>query len=240
MKKRPAPKKHPVHEPHLLHRIGWVRAAVLGANDGIISTASLLSGVAAGGASHDIIILSGLAGLVGGALSMATGEYISVSSQADIEEADLNREKIELAQHPEFEREELTQIYVKRGLKPDLAREVAKQLMEKDALGAHARDELGLTKIAKARPLQAALASAASFTLGASLPLGVAWFAPAAQEGWFVTGASLASLVLLGAISAHLAQVSFMRPVLRTLFWGALSMGATALIGHLFGVPTGG
>jgi len=223
---------HP--ETHLVHRIGWLRAAVLGANDGILSTASLISGVAAGGMPRSAILLAGLAGLVAGAASMATGEYVSVRSQADTEQADLAREKRELAHNDKYEREELAQIYVSRGLELPLAREVANQLMAHDALGAHARDELGISAITKPRPVQAALASAASFTCGALLPLLVAVISPQAFITWAVIAATLVSLALLGALSAKTGDVKILKPTLRVLLWGALSLGLTTLVGILF------
>lgn len=223
-------------ETHLVNRIGWLRAAVLGANDGILSTASLISGVAAGGMPRSAILLTGLAGLVAGAASMATGEYVSVSSQADTEQADLAREKRELAHNNKFEHEELAQIYVSRGLELSLAREVANQLMAHDALGAHARDELGMSEITAAKPVQAALASAASFTCGALLPLLVVLAAPPALITWSVIAATLVSLAILGALGAKTGGVKILRPTLRVLLWGALSLGLTTLVGVLFGL----
>ena len=229
-----APHANIHHEVHLVHRIGWLRATVLGANDGILSIASILSGVATGGMPRSAILLAGVAGLVAGATSMATGEYVSVSSQADTEKADLAREKRELLHNPKFEHEELAQIYVSRGLEPPLAREVASQLMAHDALGAHARDELGISKITTARPGQAALTSAASFTGGAFLPLLVAAVAPPELIVWAVTITSLMSLALLGALGAKTGGVRILKPTLRVLFWGIVSLGLAALTGVLF------
>jgi VIT1/CCC1 family predicted Fe2+/Mn2+ transporter len=222
-------------ETHLVNRIGWVRAAVLGANDGILSIASIVAGVAAGGAPHHQIILSGLAGLVAGATSMATGEYVSVSSQADIERADLKREKRELVFNRSYEEEELAQIYVERGLDVNLARQVAQQMMAHDALGAHARDELGISEIAVARPLQAAVSSAVSFSAGGILPLLTAVFSPEAYAVWAIPVVSLWALVLLGIVSAKTGGVRIPRPTLRILLWGAFSMAITASITHYFG-----
>jgi len=222
-------------EFHRASRIGWLRAAVLGANDGILSTSSLIVGVAAGHASHAQIILSGFAGLMAGAMSMAAGEFVSVSSQADIEKADLERESAELASQPSFEREELAQIYVRRGLDVELARRVAGQLMAHDALASHARDELGITEVAQARPLQAALASGATFSVGAGLPLAVAAFCPLATLVSTVSIASLLSLVVLGVIAARAGGASAVRGALRVGFWGAFAMASTALIGRAFG-----
>jgi VIT1/CCC1 family predicted Fe2+/Mn2+ transporter len=231
---RPSEKTHAPPEPHLVNRIGWLRAAVLGADDGILSIASILTGVAAGGAPRRAILLAGLAGLVAGATSMATGEYVSVSSQADTENADLAREKKELAYNPKYEQEELAQIYVTRGLELSLARQVAAQLTEHDALGAHARDELGISQIAVARPVQAALASAASFTCGAFLPLLTAMIAPPQYLIWSVVITSLSSLALLGALGAKTGGVKILMPTMRVLLWGALSMALTSLVGTLF------
>ena len=228
---------HP--ESHLVSRIGWLRAAVLGANDGIVSTASLIVGVAAAAAAPSEVLVAGTAGLVAGAMSMAAGEYVSVSSQADTERADLARERAELASRPDVETEELTQIYVDRGLSPDLARQVAVQLMERDALGAHARDELGISEVTSARPIQAALTSAATFAVGAALPLALVLLLP---PGRLVLGVSLASLVflaLLGAIGARAGGAPVLRATLRVTFWGALAMALTAAIGALFGTVVG-
>lgn len=225
-------------ERHRVERAGWLRAAVLGANDGIVSTASLVVGVASADAARGSVILAGIAGLVAGAMSMAAGEYVSVSSQSDTERADLERERKELETQPEFEREELTGIYERRGLDPALARQVADRLMAHDALGAHARDELGITEITTARPVQAALASAASFAVGAALPLATALLAPERRISWLVAGTSLLFLALLGGLSAATGGAPVGRAVLRVTFWGALAMAATAAIGALFGVST--
>jgi vacuolar iron transporter family protein len=222
-------------ESHLVSRIGWLRAAVLGANDGIISTASLILGVASAAASKSNVLLSGVAGLVAGAMSMAAGEYVSVSSQADTEHADLEREKRELSEDPKSEKEELAQIYVARGLKPGLARQVAQQLMAKDALGAHARDELGISEISTARPIQAALASAATFSVGAAGPLILALLSPSTWLLPVVSVGSLAFLALLGMIGAKTGGAEVFRPTIRVVFWGALAMGLTATIGAMVG-----
>jgi VIT1/CCC1 family predicted Fe2+/Mn2+ transporter len=222
-------------ERHRTAHIGWLRAAVLGANDGLISTSSLVVGVASAQAERGPVLLSALAGLVAGALSMAAGEYVSVSSQADTEQADLARERGELATQPEAEHRELAQIYQSRGLTPTLAAEVATQLMAHDALGAHARDELGLSEITLARPLQAALASAASFAAGAALPLLVVLLLPLAAVVPATIGASLVLLAALGALAARLGGARPGRGALRVTFWGAVAMGVTALIGRLFG-----
>ena len=223
-------------EFHRSHRIGWLRAAVLGANDGIVSTASLIIGVAAANSSHDTIILTGIAGLVSGAMSMAAGEYVSVSSQADTESADLAREREELATQPEHELEELTGIYIKRGLTHDLAKQVATQLTAHDALGAHARDELGITEAMNARPVQAALASAGTFAVGAVLPLAVAFFAPSTMLVPLIASMSLAFLALLGGLAAKAGGANIWLGTARVAFWGALAMAATAGVGSLFGV----
>lgn len=222
-------------EGHRTDRIGWLRAAVLGANDGIVSTASLLLGVAAAGSSHSAVLVSGIAGLVAGAMSMAAGEYVSVHSQADTENADLARERRELEEQPASELSELAGIYASRGVAPELAREVAAQLMKHDALGAHSRDELGLSGAASARPVQAAMASAASFSVGAGLPLAIAALVPGPGLGYAVGGASLACLALLGAVSARAGGASVPLAAWRVTFWGALAMGVTAAIGALFG-----
>jgi len=222
-------------ENHLVERIGWLRAAVLGANDGIISTASLILGVAFAAASRNDILLTGVAGLVAGAMSMAAGEYVSVSSQSDTEHADLAREKRELADDPVFEREELAQVYVARGVEQGLAREVASQLMAKDALGAHARDELGISAITTARPVQAALASAATFSVGAAAPLVLVLVSPANALIPIVSVGSLLFLSLLGAIGAKAGGAGLLRPTIRVTFWGAFAMGLTAGIGAVFG-----
>jgi VIT1/CCC1 family predicted Fe2+/Mn2+ transporter len=222
-------------ERHRTSRIGWLRAAVLGANDGIVSTASLVVGVAAAGATHRSVLATGIAGLVAGAMSMAAGEYVSVHSQADTETADLARERAELERDPVAEAAELTAIYVGRGIAPALAREVAQQLTAHDALGAHARDELGLSSTLTARPLQAAAASAASFAIGAALPLVVTALAPAQQLLWWVPGASLAFLVSLGVVAARIGGSSILLGAWRVTFWGALAMAITAGAGALFG-----
>jgi VIT1/CCC1 family predicted Fe2+/Mn2+ transporter len=225
----------PHRENHLVERIGWLRAAVLGANDGIISTASLILGVAAAAVSRNDILLTGVAGLVAGAMSMAAGEYVSVSSQSDTEHADLAREKRELADDPVFEREELAQVYVARGVEEGLAREVAKQLMVKDALGAHARDELGISAITTARPVQAALASAATFSVGAAAPLVLVLVSPSNALIPIVSVGSLLFLSLLGAIGAKAGGAGLLKPTIRVTFWGAFAMGLTAGIGAVFG-----
>jgi VIT1/CCC1 family predicted Fe2+/Mn2+ transporter len=222
-------------EHHAVERIGWLRAAVLGANDGIVSTASLIVGVAAAGTDRNAVLIAGAAGLVAGAMSMAAGEYVSVSSQRDAENADLAREKHELAHMPEHERQELTQIYIDRGLDPALARQVADQLTAKDALGAHARDELGISTLTEARPIQAAFASAISFSIGAALPLLVTWLAPMAGLELWVSGASLIYLALLGFLGAFAGGAKPLAPIVRVVFWGALAMAVTAGIGRLFG-----
>jgi VIT1/CCC1 family predicted Fe2+/Mn2+ transporter len=222
-------------ELHRTAHIGWLRAAVLGANDGLISTASLVVGVAASGTGRSAVLIAGVAGLVAGAMSMAAGEYVSVSSQADTERADLAREGRELAADPVAEREELAAIYVDRGLTPELARQVAVELMAKDALAAHARDELGLSAATAARPLQAAFASAASFAVGALLPVAVSALAPQALLARLVTASALVLLVLLGAVAARVGGAAMWRGALRVAFWGALAMGASALVGRLFG-----
>jgi VIT1/CCC1 family predicted Fe2+/Mn2+ transporter len=224
---------HP--ELHRTQHIGWLRAAVLGANDGLISTSSLVVGVAAANAERGPVLLAALAGLVAGALSMAAGEYVSVSSQSDTELADLEREKKELRESPEFERRELATIYESRGLTPDLALQVADQLMAKDALGAHARDELGLSDTTMARPIQAALSSAAAFALGAAPPVLLVVFVPLAMVSTSVTGVTIALLVGLGALAAQLGGAPLLRGAIRVTFWGAVAMGATALVGKLFG-----
>ncbi|CAN5446167.1 VIT family protein [soil metagenome] len=222
-------------ESHRAHRIGWLRASVLGANDGVVSVSSLVVGVAVGGASADLILLTGMAGLVAGALSMAAGEYISVQSQADTENADLDRERKELLEEPEKELEELTNIYVGRGLDQQLARQVALQLTEGDALSAHARDELGITEMLRARPVQAALASAAAFSIGASIPILAALFAPADRVAMITTGVTLVSLTALGSLAAWAGGATIWRGALRVTFWGAIAMAATAFVGRLFG-----
>lgn len=223
-------------EFHRSHRIGWLRAAVLGANDGIVSTASLIIGVAAAHATQDTILLTGVAGLVSGAMSMAAGEYVSVSSQADTENADLAREREELATQPEHELDELTGIYIGRGLTPELAKQVSVQLTAHDALAAHARDELGIIEAMNARPVQAALASAGTFALGAALPLLVAFVASSANTVPYVAGMSLAFLALLGGLAAKAGGANIWLGTARVAFWGALAMAATAGVGSLFGV----
>jgi VIT1/CCC1 family predicted Fe2+/Mn2+ transporter len=222
-------------ENHLVQRIGWLRAAVLGANDGIVSTASLIVGVAAAATAPGDVLIAGVAGLVAGAMSMAAGEYVSVSSQADTEKADLVREGAELAASPEFERDELTEIYVGRGVEPELAGRVADQLMSKGALAAHARDELGISDTTTARPLQAALTSAATFAVGAAMPLLMVVLAPAEWLVVAVSAASLVFLALLGAIGARAGGADIWRATVRVTFWGALAMALTAGIGRLFG-----
>lgn len=222
-------------ERHRTAHIGWLRAAVLGANDGLISTASLVVGVAASGTGRAAVLVAGVAGLVAGSMSMAAGEYVSVSSQADTENADLDRERRELAADPAAEHGELATIYVDRGLTPELAGEVASQLMSHDALGAHARDELGLSEITAARPLQAAMASAVTFALGAILPVIVAVLAPGAILTQLVMGSALVLLVILGALAASVGGAPMWRGALRVAFWGALAMGVSALVGRLFG-----
>ena len=229
------PQSHRHRERHFINRIGWIRAAVLGANDGIVSTASLIVGVAAAGATKANIIVAGVAGLVGGAMSMAAGEYVSVSSQSDAENADLAREKAELKTDPRFELQELTNIYVARGLESELAAQVAKQLMAKDALGAHARDEIGISDAFRANPIQAALASAASFAVGAALPLGVATFVSLQILIPSVAAASLAFLALLGVIAARTGGANELTGAARVTFWGAIAMAITAGAGALFG-----
>lgn len=220
---------------HRSHRIGWLRAAVLGANDGIVSTASLVIGVAAAASDHAAVMLAGVAGLFAGALSMAAGEYVSVSSQADTERADLELEKQHLASEPEYELQELAAIYEDRGLEPKLSVEVAKQLMAHDALGAHARDELGITEVMSARPLQAAVFSAVSFAAGAALPLAVAWLTSGSTLIWAVAAGSLVFLTMLGAIAAKAGGAPMLTGAARLLFWGAVAMAATAVVGRLFG-----
>lgn len=224
------------HEIHRAHRVGWLRAAVLGANDGIVSTASLIIGVAAANVPHESIILAGVAGLVAGAMSMAAGEYVSVSSQSDTENADLETEKRSLENNFDFEKKELAEIYVSRGLEPDLAMAVSEQLMAHDALGAHARDEIGIVASGAARPVQAALSSAATFTVGAALPLAVAWAIPGSQLIATVAAASLVFLALLGCLAASAGGASLIIGAIRVTFWGALAMALTAGVGRLFGV----
>jgi VIT1/CCC1 family predicted Fe2+/Mn2+ transporter len=222
-------------EKHRTQHIGWLRAAVLGANDGIVSTASLIVGVAAAHATRSDVLIAGVAGLVAGAMSMAAGEYVSVSSQSDTEEADLNRERRELAADGPFEHEELAAIYVTRGLEPGLAKQVAEQLMSKDALAAHARDELGISDTITARPIQAALTSAATFAVGAALPLLTVIVVSLTAIIPFVIGTSLVSLAILGALAANAGGAPVVAGAWRVTFWGALAMGLTAGVGALFG-----
>lgn len=222
-------------ERHRTQKIGWLRAAVLGANDGILSTASLIVGVAAASADRNAVLVAGLAGLVAGAMSMAAGEYVSVSSQSDTENADIERERKELEHNVDAEIAELAEIYISRGVEPELAEKVAIQLMEKDALGAHARDELGISEVVASNPVQAALASAASFAVGAALPLIVSFFAPVSMLVWLVSAASLLFLALLGAVAAKTGGSSVFKSAFRITFWGAVAMAATAIIGALFG-----
>jgi VIT1/CCC1 family predicted Fe2+/Mn2+ transporter len=226
-------------ERHRSARIGWLRASVLGANDGIVSTASLVVGVAAADAAPQDVLVAGVAGLVAGALSMAAGEYVSVSSQADTEQADLERERRELATEPQAEEDELTGIYLRRGLEPDLARKVAQQLTASGALAAHARDELGLTEALAARPLQAALASAASFAVGAGVPVFTILLAPGSAILPVVSGVSLLCLVGLGAMAARIGGAPTLVGAARVTIWGLLAMLATAAVGRLFGVSAG-
>jgi VIT1/CCC1 family predicted Fe2+/Mn2+ transporter len=222
-------------ENHRTHRIGWLRAAVLGANDGIVSTASLIVGVAAADASHGNVLVTGIAGLVAGAMSMAAGEYVSVSSQADTEQADLERERLELATEPDKELAELTAIYVARGLEAGLASEVARQLTAHDAHGTHARDELGISESLSARPVQAAFASAGTFAVGAALPLVLVLIVPSASLVWTVSLGSLVFLALLGGLAARAGGSPIWRATARVTFWGALAMALTAGAGALFG-----
>jgi VIT1/CCC1 family predicted Fe2+/Mn2+ transporter len=224
---------HP--ENHLVSRIGWLRAAVLGANDGIVSTASLIVGVAAAAATQSEVLIAGVAGLVAGAMSMAAGEYVSVSSQSDTEQADLARERKELTENPAFELDELTDIYVRRGVDQAVARQVAQQLMAKDALVAHAHDELGISENTTARPIQAALTSAATFSVGATMPLLMVVISPTNTLVPIVSAASLGFLALLGAIGAKAGGANVLRATARVTFWGALAMALTAGIGKLFG-----
>ncbi|MCA3573524.1 MAG: VIT family protein [Aestuariivirga sp.] len=226
---------HSQTERHLVSRIGWLRAAVLGANDGIVSTASLIVGVAAASAGTSEVLVAGVAGLVAGAMSMAAGEYVSVSSQSDTEQADLARERAELVDQPAFEREELAQVYIGRGVSPVLAYQVADQLMAKDALSAHARDELGISEVTAARPIQAALTSAATFAVGAAMPLAMVLLLPSSMLVMGVSLASLLFLALLGAVGARAGGADVVKATFRVTFWGALAMGLTAGIGALFG-----
>ena len=227
---------HP--EPHFSNRNNWLRATVLGANDGLISTASLLMGVAAAGSSEQTLILTGVASLIAGAISMAAGEYVSVSSQADTEKADLAKEAYELMHNPDTELKELTQIYRSRGLDADLAAKVAEALTKHDALEAHARDEIGLNEDLSANPFQAALASAASFAMGAILPLLCVYAAPQPMRIMALWIATLAGLALLGMLSAHLGGANKMLAMARVVIWGVIALGATSLIGHIFGIQT--
>jgi len=224
------------HEIHRSHRTGWLRAAVLGANDGIVSTASLIIGVAAANSTQEGILLAGVAGLVAGTMSMAAGEYVSVSSQSDTENADLALERKSIEQNFEFEKDELAKIYGTRGIEPALAQQVAEQLMAHDALGAHARDEIGISENGNAQPVQAALSSAATFTVGAALPLVVAWAVPGTQLIPFVATFSLVFLALLGGIAARAGGAKISVGALRVTFWGALAMVLTAGVGRIFGV----
>ncbi|KAB7775099.1 MULTISPECIES: VIT family protein [unclassified Xanthomonas] len=227
----------PTHsERHRTDRAGWLRAAVLGANDGILSVAGLVVGVASSGASAATVLTTGIAGLVAGAMSMAAGEYVSVQSQADTERADLALERRELHEDPQSELDELTAIYRQRGLDPGLARQVAEQLTAHDALGAHARDELGITESLRARPLQAAAASAAAFCTGAGLPIVAAWLAPDGRQLWVTGAATLIGLSLTGALAARAGGASGLRGAVRVVFWGAAAMLASGAIGHVFGV----
>jgi VIT1/CCC1 family predicted Fe2+/Mn2+ transporter len=226
-------------ENHMVHRIGWLRAAVLGANDGLVSTSSLVVGVAAAGSDKPEVLIAGLAGLMAGAMSMAAGEYVSVSSQTDAEQADLAREKRELAETPDAELEELTQIYVARGLDRDLATRVAIQLTERDALASHARDELGISETVTAHPIQAAVVSALTFAVGAVIPLVITLMAPAAQLVSVVAGTTLVALAILGAAGASAGGAGLVRGAIRVTFWGVLAMAATAAVGMVFGVSVG-
>lgn len=229
----------PHRELHRTSHIGWLRAAVLGANDGLISTSSLVIGVASANSGREAVLVAGVAGLVAGALSMAAGEYVSVSSQSDIEQADLARERKELAAQPESELAELAGLYVARGLSPELAAQVAEQLTAHDALGAHARDELGMSDETRARPLQAALSSAAAFAAGAAPPILIAWLVPLAGLTAVVTAVTLVLLAALGSTAAHLGGAPRARGALRVAFWGAAAMAASALVGRLFGTSVG-
>jgi VIT1/CCC1 family predicted Fe2+/Mn2+ transporter len=224
------------HEIHRVHRVGWLRAAVLGANDGIVSTASLIIGVAAASTSHTGVLLAGVAGLVAGAMSMAAGEYVSVSSQSDTENADLELERTSLEQNFQDEKVELAKIYEDRGLDPDLAQQVADQLMAHDALGAHARDEIGISETISARPIQAAFSSAGTFIIGALLPLLVAWAVPGPKLIPVVALSSLVFLAFLGGLAARTGGASLMVGAVRVTFWGAMAMALTAGVGRLFGV----
>jgi VIT1/CCC1 family predicted Fe2+/Mn2+ transporter len=224
---------------HYIHRSNWLRAAVLGANDGILSTASIAIGVAAASITKEPVVLATVAGLVAGALSMAAGEYVSVSSQTDIEHADIEREKIELEEMPELELRRLAQIYEERGLKKETAQRVAEELTAYDVLGAHVRDELGINEISQANPIQAALASGAAFTVGGALPLLVTLFLPVENLEYYLYGFAIIFLIVLGAMSAKTGGSSIWKAILRITFWGTLAMGVTALIGNLFNVSLG-
>lgn len=223
-------------ENHYIHRSNWLRAAVLGANDGIISISSLAIGIATASTTRDPILLASVAGLVAGALSMAAGEYVSVSSQTDIEQADIEREKEELKQMPEAELKLLADIYVKRGLTKETALQVAKELTEKDALGAHIRDELGINEFSQANPIQAAFASGAAFTIGGLLPLLVTIFAPVETMAYFLYGFTCLSLIILGVVSSKTGGSSVGKAVIRIVIWGSIAMGLSALVGYIFGV----
>jgi len=225
-----------IHEIHRAHRVGWLRAAVLGANDGIVSTSSLLIGVASAGMSQENILLTGLAGLVAGAMSMAAGEYVSVCSQSDTEAVDLALEQKSIENNYEFEVEELAEIYESRGLEAQLSVQVARQLMAHDALGAHARDEIGISERSVAQPVQAAMSSAGTFTIGAALPLLVVWLVSGQNQILAVTLSSLLFLATLGAIAAVVGGANLVSGALRVSFWGALAMGVTAIVGRIFGV----
>lgn len=227
--------KHGTHEQHYVSRAGWLRAAVLGANDGIISVSSLVAGVAASNANKESVVVTGVAAMVAGALSMAAGEYVSVSSQADSESADLAREEKELEKFPRAERNELKQIYIARGLTADLAEEVAQQLMAHDALAAHARDELGISEQTQARPVQAAVASALTFSSGAIIPILVMWISPRNLTYWTVFGTALGLLALLGALGARAGGANVVKGVLRVGLWGAFAMAVTGGVGRIFG-----
>jgi VIT1/CCC1 family predicted Fe2+/Mn2+ transporter len=226
-------------EIHMVHRIGWLRAAVLGANDGLVSTSSLVVGVAAAGSGRPEVLIAGLAGLVAGAMSMAAGEYVSVSSQTDAEQADIARETRELAETPDTELEELTRIYVGRGLDRDLAERVAIQLTDRDALGSHARDELGISETVTARPIQAAVVSALTFALGAVVPLIVVFLSPESQIVTLVAASTILGLAVLGGLGASAGGAGVMRGAARVTLWGALAMAATAAVGSIFGVAVG-
>ncbi len=226
-------------DSHYIHRSNWLRAAVLGANDGILSTASIAIGVAAASDFREPVILATVAGLVAGALSMAAGEYVSVSSQTDVEHADIEREKLELEEMPEIELQRLAEIYEKRGLKKETALTVAQELTEKDALAAHVRDELGINEMSRANPTQAALASGAAFTVGGVLPLLIALFLPLEHLEYYLYGSALLFLIVLGGLAAKTGGSSIKRAVIRITFWGTVAMGLTALVGYLFNVNVG-